>query len=59
MNVNLDSIIEVSTCIDILTKELDNTLEKAYENWSVRDHNLVAALCELESRKEELSCLRR
>jgi hypothetical protein len=59
MRINMDNIIDVSQGIEILTKELNYTFNKAYEDWSIRDHNLVEALCELESRKEELSCLRR
>lgn len=56
---NTLELFEVSIQIDILTKELEHTFDKAYEDWSVRDHNLIGALCELESRKEELSCSRR
>ena len=55
MRINMNNIVEVSQGIEILRKELDYTFNKAYEDWSIRDHNLVAALCELESRKEELS----
>ena len=54
MRINMNSIIDVSQGIEILRKELDYTFNKAYEDWSVRDHNLVEALCELESRKEAL-----
>ena len=54
--IDMNDLAQIEMGIDILEEELNVSFNKEYSKWSCMDHNRIAALCELESRKEELSC---